>query len=184
MSVLLAQKEMLDGVLGQKSCSVRQHYLAFNPSVTPSLQSEAGFSYDTTFGFNKFVGFRAGTSYPFKLNDMLEIPLIIQDGALLKSNNFHLPVKQAIELAKLLIDNVKNVGGVVSLLWHPNVNTSKSDEWFQVFEEVVKYCDEENGWFGTISDIGQHWEALDRKIFSFEELSLISQRALSSKYPL
>jgi hypothetical protein len=70
------------------SASVSIHY---DIRVTPAAHAAAGFKYDSTLGFNDNVGFRFGTCYPWRLYDLkreedlpvIEIPLIVQDGAML-----------------------------------------------------------------------------------------------------
>ena len=88
---LKRQKAVLENALGGDVVSVRQHTLRYDMRVTPSVHAEAGFQYDSTLGFNDNVGFRFGTCYPWQLYDihreqelsLMEIPLIIQDTALL-----------------------------------------------------------------------------------------------------
>ena len=68
-----------------------QHFLHYDIRTTPAVHAEAGSKYDSTIGFNDNVGFRFGTCYPYHLYDLkaekelpiMEISLIIQDGAML-----------------------------------------------------------------------------------------------------
>jgi len=88
---LKRQKEALEKALDHEIVSVRQHYLHYDIRVTPAVHAAAGFKYDSTLGFNDNIGFRFGTCYPWHLYDLkaekelpiMEIPLIIQDGAML-----------------------------------------------------------------------------------------------------
>ena len=89
---LKRQKEILEKALGHEIVSIRQHYLHYDIRITPAVHAEAGFKYDSTLGFNDNVGFRFGTCYPYHLYDLnaekelpiMEIPLVIHDGAMLK----------------------------------------------------------------------------------------------------
>src|SRR5262249_33954756 len=79
------QKEDVEQFLQRPILSARQHNLHFDAKKTPSVLEEAGILVDSTLGFNRDVGFRTGTSYPFHLWDaererwlnLLEIPLIL-----------------------------------------------------------------------------------------------------------
>src|SRR5262249_53756110 len=56
---------------------IRMHWLYFNESSHVTLE-RAGFSYDSTVGYNQTVGYRAGTTQPFKplgTERLLELPM-------------------------------------------------------------------------------------------------------------
>ena len=48
---IIYQKQQLENVLGHSIQSVRQHFLKYDPLHTYSIQSLAGFKYDSTMGF-------------------------------------------------------------------------------------------------------------------------------------
>src|SRR5262249_30645510 len=54
------ERELISRVTGMSTAGVRMHWLFWNDS-TPAQLEKAGFSYDSTFGYNTTVGFRAGT---------------------------------------------------------------------------------------------------------------------------
>ena len=71
-------------VTGESSIGIRMHWLLWDAN-TPSALERAEFAYDSTFGYNETVGYRAGTSQvfrPFGAQTPLGLALHIQDGAL------------------------------------------------------------------------------------------------------
>ncbi|MBD3380383.1 MAG: hypothetical protein GF408_07990 [Candidatus Omnitrophica bacterium] len=154
------QKESLEKVVGKEIVSVRQHFLAYDPDRTPGIQAEAGFNYDSTMGFNDNVGFRYGTCYPWEMKeDLLEIPLLVQDGALFRSKGLGLDKKGSVKKVMSIADKVENVGGVLTLLWHPSHIVDK--DWKESYIEVLSRLKERDVWFATVRDIGDHWRSLE-----------------------
>jgi len=159
------QKESLEEALGNDIVSTRQHYLHYDIRVTPAVQAEAGFKYDSTLGFNDNIGFRFGTCYPWNLYDLKnekelpikEIPLIIQDGAMLKpSKGMRLDEDTAFEYIKQITEAVENVNGILTLLWHPN-SIIKPDLW-DLYLMTLDYLKKKNAWFGAVREIGEMWK--------------------------
>jgi hypothetical protein len=67
--------------LGGTEFGNRVHWLLFSPSSWKLLE-EAGYTYDTTFGYNEDIGYRAGTLQvyrPRSAEKLLELPLHVQD---------------------------------------------------------------------------------------------------------
>jgi len=159
------QKGTLEDVLGHDVVSVRQHYLHFDIRITPRIQAEAGFLYDSTLGFNDNIGFRFGTSYPWKLYDLkaeaelpiTEIPLVIQDGALLNpQKGMRLDEDTAFHYVVQVADAVERVGGVLTLLWHPNAIFR--DSWWNLCLRSLDHLKSRNAWFGSVRDVARHWQ--------------------------
>jgi peptidoglycan/xylan/chitin deacetylase (PgdA/CDA1 family) len=160
------QKEALETSLGHDVVSVRQHYLHYDIRVTPSIQAQAGFKYDSTLGFNDNVGFRFGTCYPWKLYDIsaeeklpiTEIPLLIQDGALLNpGKGMRLDEDTAYQYVLQITEAVESVGGVLTLLWHPN-QIHKS-EWWNLYCRTLEMLAAKNAWFSTIEQAGKWFQS-------------------------
>lgn len=158
---LKRQKEQIEEVLGHTISSIRQHCLHYDMLKTPRVQFEAGFKYDSTLGFNNNIGFRFGTCYPWKLYDLenekeldiLEIPLIVQDGALIKKMG--LDESDALTYIKEIIIKVEKVGGVLTLLWHPGF--IRTPQYFNMYKHVLEYLSLKKPWFSTISSLGEFW---------------------------
>jgi hypothetical protein len=99
---------------------VRMHWLYSDANSFAELD-QAGFDYDATWGYNAAVGFRAGTSQvfaPLGARRLLELPLQIQDTALLYPGRMHCREDEAIALGERIIDTVRRTGGVATISWH------------------------------------------------------------------
>ena len=115
--------ERFRSALGFRPRGVREHFLRFDPSKTWDVVSEAGFDYDTTVGNNDRLGFKVGLATPFHPPDaewrasrIVEIPLSLMDTTLwgyLKKDeeSGHAEIRR-------MVDRVKDVGGLFTLLWH------------------------------------------------------------------
>jgi peptidoglycan/xylan/chitin deacetylase (PgdA/CDA1 family) len=170
---LKRQKDALEEVVGHQIVSVRQHYLHYDIRVTPGAHAQAGFKFDSTLGFNDNVGFRFGTCYPWLLYDLkqeqelpiMEIPLIIQDGAMLNpGKGMRLDPSMAFEYVVLIADAVEKVGGILTLLWHPNHITRQ--DWWGLYCRTLEYLNEKDAWFCSVREAGKWWKAnnMNRKI--------------------
>jgi peptidoglycan/xylan/chitin deacetylase (PgdA/CDA1 family) len=161
---LKKQKASLEKVIGQKIVSVRQHYLHYDIRTTPRIHQASGFKYDSTLGFNDNIGFRFGTCYPWHLYDLksaeelsiLEIPLIIQDTAMLNpKKGMRLDEKTAFAYVNLLSEKVKKVGGVLTLLWH--TDTINKEQHWRLYQRTLKLLKEQGAWFASVKEIGDWW---------------------------
>ena len=161
MNELKRQKEALEKVLGHEIVSIRQHYLHYDIRITPQVHAEARFKYDSTLGFNDNVGFRFGACYPWYLYDLkaekelsiMEIPLIVQDGAMLNPNKgTRLDENTAFKYVEQITEAIEKVGGVLTLLWHPN-HILKED-WWRLYLRILDYLKAKNAWFGSVKEIG------------------------------
>jgi peptidoglycan/xylan/chitin deacetylase (PgdA/CDA1 family) len=155
------QKESLSQVLDTELVSIRQHYLNYDINNTPRIQEEAGFKYDSSLGFNDNIGFRFGTSYPWQLwdlknstyTDMIEIPLVVQDTALLSSLGLRLDQNRALNYVKTISDRVRDVNGVLTLSWHPGYINNES--YFDLYEQILEYLSDQNAWLTTTREVGE-----------------------------
>ena len=87
-----AELKELTRVTGQQTCGVRMHWLYFSDR-SPQQLEDAGYDYDSTWGYNDAVGYRAGTSQVFRLQgteNLLELPLTIMDSALFYPDRMNL----------------------------------------------------------------------------------------------
>ena len=55
----------LTEITQKANLGVRMHWLCFDAS-SPQVLEQAGFQYDSTFGYNQTVGYRAGTTQVFR----------------------------------------------------------------------------------------------------------------------
>ena len=161
--MLAEQKEDVENAVGETVICSRQHNLHFDSAKTPALLERAGLKVDSTLGSNRDIGFRAGTSYPFRMWDadardwlgLVEIPLILHDGALLRPDNLDLDLESAFALCRTIIDRVVETRGVVTLLWHPD--KAALPDWFTLYTRLLAYIHEQNGWGASARQIHEWW---------------------------
>ena len=158
------EKERLEKVLGKKVLGFRNHYLRFKTPETWELLADAGFSYDSTFGYSDSVGFRNGMCHPFRpynLNkdreiDILEIPLTVMDVALFKASR---SFEEAWRCTKDLIDTTARFNGVITLLWHNFVfGCGFRKDWIKLYEKALQYCLDKGAWMTSGEEIYKWWE--------------------------
>jgi hypothetical protein len=135
------------------------------------VHSEAGFKYDSTLGFNDNIGFRFGTCYPWNLYDLkadqklpiVEIPLIVQDVAMLSpKKGLRLNWEMALDYIVLMTERVKEVGGVLTLLWHTNEIINL--ESLRVYKKSLEYLKRQNCWMTTVRQVGDWWTQRSKTI--------------------
>lgn len=112
--------EQIAQISGKPNIGVRMHWLYFDERAPGSLE-KAGFSYDSTVGYNETVGYRAGTTQVFKFlqtTKLLELPLHIMDTALFYPRHLGLTAQEAKKWVDIIIDNSLKFGGAMTTNWH------------------------------------------------------------------
>ncbi|MEZ4701925.1 MAG: polysaccharide deacetylase family protein [Rhodothermales bacterium] len=152
------ERSRLAGAAKAPVTSVRQHYLRWQPEITPALHAEAGFALDSTLGFSTFEGFRHGTCHPFPLFDIpanaahpiWEMPLCLMDAAIF--NRRHLTAEEALGVSRRLIDQCRQFRGVCVMLWH-NTLWDEIDfpGWGQHFLDTLDAAASAGGCLTTLS---------------------------------
>jgi peptidoglycan/xylan/chitin deacetylase (PgdA/CDA1 family) len=168
--LLGAEKTILEEAIGQPVATIRQHYLRYDVRATPLIQERAGFRADTTLGFNRNVGFRAGTSMPFRPYDfnhdspldILEIPLIVMEFSLLRPNSLELDEELAQRVVRHLVDAVAGVGGVATILVHPH--SLLDEKVVRLYRSVIEYGAERGAWIATVASIDRWWRDRERRL--------------------
>ena len=167
---IAVEKRVLEDVLGVRITTTRQHYLHWDIRLTPTAHARAGLTADSTAGFNRNIGLRFGTSLPFFLFDLeahqrvdvLEVPLVVQEGALFGANSLELDAASAVRVVKDLIDRIAAVQGVVTLLFHPH---SFADEvYVSLYRWCVEYGLHRGAWFASVRDIDRWWRARAKRL--------------------
>lgn len=117
----------------------RQHYLRWDPRVTPNIMNDVGQVYDTTLGYAERAGFRCGTSHEFHMYDLsarrklnlIQRPLILMESSVIfKSYMNYGYTDKALEFMLNLKSKCKNSHGMFTLLWHNSHFTSSEDKKF------------------------------------------------------
>lgn len=110
---------------GYRAIGLRQHWLRFAGDNLFEEIAKLGLSYDSTVGFEKHIGFRAGACFPYLPYDFrreqayqfVEIPLVIMDGALYEQAKR--TGSPALALCQRVFDMIESFGwGGVAILWH------------------------------------------------------------------
>lgn len=137
------EKNLLDNIFKINSKCCRQHWFNFSFKNTWKFQYKSGFKYDFTLGFNDCMGFRNSSCLSFKPLDyklkrigLYSIPMILMDSHLY---DYELNDQNKIRLKiKKLIDEVKFVGGVASINWHPHTLGNEYG-WREGYKYLIKY---------------------------------------------
>jgi hypothetical protein len=146
------KEELAELGIEGKTPGNRTHWLLFDKNSWKTLD-EAGYSYDTTFGYNDDAGFRAGTLQVYRprgVENLLEIPLHIQDLGLFgkfcwaptengweKTPCLHLDELAARAYCNQIFDYARTYGGAVTLLWHYE-NLTPPRDWSGLYADLVK----------------------------------------------
>jgi hypothetical protein len=167
---LRSEKEALEHSLGASVTGGRQHNLNLKIPETWLNQEKAGLLYDTTLGYNDYLGFRWGISFPFRpfllkenrnLN-ILEIPLAIEDLPYFRSQK---PFDQFLKI----FNHVGNTHGVLTLLWHHSVfNENEFPGWESDYIKILDYCNEQNAWIGSGRQIHEWWTQREKTTIDWE----------------
>jgi hypothetical protein len=114
------EHETICRLTGAAETGVRMHWLFFDEK-SPALLEAAGFSYDSTVGYNQTIGYRAGTTQVYKpmtTSNLLELPMHVMDTAMFYPNYLNLTPAQAQKAVRPIIENAAHFGGVVTINWH------------------------------------------------------------------
>jgi len=132
------ERAAVAAVTGADSLGVRMHWLLFDEGAPATLE-EAGYDYDSSVGYNDAAGFRAGTTQayrPLSCEHLLELPLHVQDTALLYPRRMHLRERDALDLCAVLIDRTQELGGVLTISWHER-SLAPERQWDRVYGELL-----------------------------------------------
>ena len=167
---LTAERASLEKATGLEIATTRQHLLHWDVRRTPRLQEAAGLRVDSSLGFNRDVGFRAGTSLPFRHFDvtagerleLLQIPLIAQDASLLDTWGLELDVSHAKEVVTQLLDDAAELGTASTLVFHPD-KLARPD-WLALYEHALDHAAERGAWLTSLAELARWWEARETRV--------------------
>ncbi|HET6176017.1 MAG TPA: hypothetical protein VFE61_03730, partial [Candidatus Sulfotelmatobacter sp.] len=137
-------------ITGTAETGVRMHWLYFD-SQAPATLEKAGYSYDSTIGYNETIGYRAGTTQVFKhaeVDHLLELPLHIMDTALFYPSYMNLPNDRARTAMLPLIENVTRFGGVLTINWHDR-SLGPERLWGDAYLALLRDLRARTPWFAT-----------------------------------
>jgi hypothetical protein len=154
---------------GQTTIGVRMHWLYFDENSPKTLDC-GGFPYDSTFGYNDALGFRAGTTQPFLppgAEHLLELPLNIQDTAMFYPSRMNLSESNALDACKKLLGLTKAFGGVMTVNWHTR-SLSPERLWGDFYKALLCEMRRYRVWFGTAQEIVTWFR--NRRALCFQEV--------------
>ena len=142
------ESERLASLLHRKTVRNRYHFLRLSLPKSYDALLENGILHDYTMGYADQAGFRAGTGSPYPFFDLesdCETPLTVHPFAAMDSTFYYyqkLAPEEAEAVYLRLVDELKAVGGTLSLLWH---NQSLCEDfgwqgWRGVYERVLDYA--------------------------------------------
>lgn len=135
---------------GTPATGVRMHWL-FSDERAPERLDDAGFAYDSTFGYNETVGFRAGTLQAFKpltARRLLELPLHVMDTALFYPSRLHLTADAAKQVVKPIVDQAERYGGALTINWHDR-SIAPERLWDGFYVDLIEDLKQRAAWFPT-----------------------------------
>jgi hypothetical protein len=149
-----AELEQVRGVTGQANAGVRMHWLYFSDE-SPNKLENAGFDYDSTWGYNDAVGYRPGTSQVFRLpgtRNLMELPLSIMDTALLFPDRLNLPPDEASHRCRQIVANAQRFGGTLVINWHDR-SLAPERLWGRSYQSLLREISRDSGaWFATAGE--------------------------------
>jgi hypothetical protein len=168
--LLSQEKAALEDASQKPVQTIRQHYLNFDPRITPRLQDAAGLRADCSLGFNRNLGFRAGTSLPFRMFDfersapfrVLEMPLVIQEAALLRDDSLQLNVALAKEVVRQLYAEIETVNGVAMVLFHPH--SLLDSRYRELYRFVIEHSLERAAWVTSLAVLSDWWHSREARL--------------------
>jgi len=144
-SLILSEKKNLEDACGMEITQNRHHFLASREPEDMEYLEKAGITDDYTIGYSDVAGFRLGTSYPVRyinpttchLSSLTLHPLTIMDCTLDEQKYMNLSAEEAEEYCQKLINNVRNVNGELTLLWHNTSAVAGCGYLRELYEKII-----------------------------------------------
>jgi hypothetical protein len=162
-------------ITGTAEIGVRMHWLYFD-SHSPATLENAGYSYDSTVGYNETIGYRAGTTQVFKhaeVDHLLELPMHIMDTALFYPSYMDLSDEKAGNAMLTLIENATRLGGVLTINWHDR-SLGPERLWGDVYVTLLENLRAKKPWFATAAQTVSWFR--NRRETSFDRVTRDGQK--------
>jgi hypothetical protein len=163
-----AELRRIEQVAGETVNGIRMHWLLHNEKSCSVLE-KAGYRYDATAGYNETVGYKNGTTQvfrPLNVQNLLELPTHIQDGALFYPNRLDLSEADARQRCHALINSSNRLGGVLTLIWHDRSHGPERF-WGDFYVQLVQSLKSLGIWFATASQAVSWFR--ERRAVRFEQ---------------
>lgn len=149
-----AELERIRNMTSDAEIGIRMHWLQQGEDTYRILE-EAGYSYDSTSGYNEAPGYRNGTSQVFRpigCHTLLELPLHVQDGALFLRDRLNLSESMAQGLVDNFIAHARRDGGVLTILWHDRSHAAERF-WGDFYVQLLQKLKAMNVWFASARQV-------------------------------
>jgi hypothetical protein len=159
-----SERARVVNVSGGSDVGIRMHWLLHDEN-TPRVLDEAGYTYDSTGGYNETVGYLHGTTQVFRplgAHRLLELPMHIQDGALFFPERLGLTERDAWTRCRDIISQAVARGGTVTVLWHDRSHAPER-YWGDFYIRLVQDLRACGAWFATGGQLTA-WFAARRSI--------------------
>lgn len=144
--LLQFEMERFTRFLGSRAEASRQHFLILRFPETYRRLLKMGLKEDHSMGYASGIGFRAGTSRPFRFYDLgfecetnlLVYPFIVMDVTL--QQYLGLKPDEALDKISAIVEKIKAVDGIFTSLWH-NESLSEAGIWLgwrRVYEGMIQ----------------------------------------------
>jgi peptidoglycan/xylan/chitin deacetylase (PgdA/CDA1 family) len=144
------ERDRVTQTLDTTVTGVRMHWLYFDGN-SPKVIEQAGFSYDSSVGYNETVGYRAGTAQvyrPLGAANLLELPLHIMDTALFFPDFLNLSNGDAWRVVVRFIDDLGRFSGVLTINWHDR-SIAPERLWAGFYLKLLRELKSRGAWFAT-----------------------------------
>jgi hypothetical protein len=170
----LEEKRRITDVSNQNRCGVRMHWLYFDEQAPCALDA-AGFDYDSTWGYNDAIGYRAGTLQAFRFpgtRNLLELPLAIMDSALFSGGRLALSPAEAVKLYGPMIRDASAFGGTLVINWHDR-SLAPERLWGRAYRSLVEKVASRNRVWFTTAQSAVDWYRWRRAITFIDDGSVV-----------
>jgi len=164
------ERNIIGSLAGERPAGIRMHWLYFSER-SPQLLEEAGFTYDSTLGYNDNVGFRSGTTQVFRLpgtSQLLELPLTVMDSALFYPSRMGLSESDALAACTDLVATMTAHGGAFTINWHTR-SLGPERNWDSFYMDLLALLKTRSVWFATAKDAVQWFRT--RRLIQFDTLT-------------
>lgn len=179
-----AEMKLISQATGHHPRGVRMHWLFFDKDSPRSLD-QAGFSYDSTVGYNEAIGFRIGSAQVFRFPNtlhLLELPMIIQDTALFFPARMGLSEKAAEKQCGVIMAQLLQFGGVLTLNWHDR-SLAPERLWGDFYQTLLNKLNAMNVSFASAEEVTD-WFRLRRSIYWHDDNEpAFAQTGLKAQWP-
>lgn len=150
------QQEMaqIATITGATTIGVRMHWLYFDDN-SPLALEKAGFSYDSTVGYNQTIGYRAGTAQvykPLQTTKLLELPLHVMDTALFYPDYLNLTFEEADRRIGEIVDYARQFGGAVTFNWHDR-SIAPERLWGEFYASLICGLQRKGAWCSSAGSV-------------------------------